>query len=894
MEGRVIDWSSLEIQLPAPATRFYESSVVRNGGAHRAGVDDLVLGNGVGCRESEGSPSDGAVRSARGRIISSFEGGIEVAANFKLLQLLAMSYAGLGGGMPIDEDCFGASEPSASEVLDWVLGQISEVSRLLGISFEGHEQGRYGTITTAIAAATADTPVNLNHTAKAAVTGKHVAVGALLRSVKADVVCIQETKMECLGVNFSMVRWLGERSREGRKSGVMQNFSDLVDELHLVDLPLQGGGYTWSRGQVSSRIDRFLMVGVFGGVPRPFSLENMWLRLWTRWKLIAGLVAEEVAQKEHLLADFSRLAQMEEIGKIRVNRVELTVAEEVQMGIAGFYEHLFRRPETGQFGESFKATFVALIPRVEGTEDIQQFRPISLLGSAYKLLAKVLANRLRLQVGEVVLESQHAFVGSRQILDAVLVANECMDSRLWAGQPGVICKLDIEKAYDNVSWDFLMAVMERMDVSRIVAGGSVVSFAVYSCHGGAESVVVSGGLKVSLAKLELIPVGEVVQLSSLAAILGCKVFHLPVSYLGLPLGAPFKAKEVWDGVLNGGNGFGSFLRNGITCGIGWWLPSMGWGEERCTKEVGGSFGCGLWKGIWRGRVQFWDRIQFRVGNGTRDWEVWWICWHSYMGFRFGGKGRMFWFGEFQGLKVFFQSHHFIGPCVVVKGGVFPWRFVWVPGVPSKVAFFVWTTAFAAASQGGSSLLEGWSSWEAKTEGLDFSSFVFDVVALNLPSPTTTTTSPTPKVLKSGRNRYVTPLRNACFVPLQIITLDVKVLEHSARRIAPRLSDIENCQVPKGCDPHAIAQNISSALVKMNYCGPVSISAYGDTTGVQDASDKKILLDMLFWAVDNSAPDNYLLISGDRDFSNALHQLRMRKYNILLAQPQTQGQSSLFE
>ncbi|XP_030459634.1 uncharacterized protein LOC115680019 [Syzygium oleosum] len=120
-------------------------------------------------------------------------------------------------------------------------------------------------------------------------------------------------------------------------------------------------------------------------------------------------------------------------------------------------------------------------------------------------------------------------------------------------------------------------------------------------------------------------------------------------------------------------------------------------------------------------------------------------------------------------------------------------------------------------------------------------------------------------------------------------------------------DIENCHVPKGCDPHAIAQNISSALAKLNYSGPVSISSYGDTTGipaavqqalsstgialnhvpagVKDASDKKILVDMLFWAVDNPAPANYLLISGDRDFSNALHQLRMRRYNILLAQPQ---------
>ncbi|XP_020883449.1 uncharacterized protein LOC9300798 isoform X2 [Arabidopsis lyrata subsp. lyrata] len=119
-------------------------------------------------------------------------------------------------------------------------------------------------------------------------------------------------------------------------------------------------------------------------------------------------------------------------------------------------------------------------------------------------------------------------------------------------------------------------------------------------------------------------------------------------------------------------------------------------------------------------------------------------------------------------------------------------------------------------------------------------------------------------------------------------------------------DIENCEVPRGWDAHVIAQNVSSALLKMNYCGPVSISAYGDTNliplhhqqalsstgvalnhipaGVKDASDKKILVDMLLWAIDNPAPANFLLISGDRDFSNALHQLRMRRYNILLAQP----------
>ncbi|CAG7860288.1 unnamed protein product [Brassica rapa] len=119
-------------------------------------------------------------------------------------------------------------------------------------------------------------------------------------------------------------------------------------------------------------------------------------------------------------------------------------------------------------------------------------------------------------------------------------------------------------------------------------------------------------------------------------------------------------------------------------------------------------------------------------------------------------------------------------------------------------------------------------------------------------------------------------------------------------------DIENCEVPKGWDAHAIAQNVGSSLLNMNYCGPVSILAYGDTNliphhvqqalsstgvglnhvpaGVKDASDKKILVDMLLWAVDNPAPANIMLISGDRDFSNALHQLSMRRYTILLAQP----------
>ena len=86
----------------------------------------------------------------------------------------------------------------------------------------------------------------------------------------------------------------------------------------------------------------------------------------------------------------------------------------VESDVLAIFEEFYHH---SKFEKSLNATFIALIPKKNDASNIRDFRLISLVGSLYKILSKVLANRLKQVLDQLISESQNSFVGGRQILD---------------------------------------------------------------------------------------------------------------------------------------------------------------------------------------------------------------------------------------------------------------------------------------------------------------------------------------------------------------------------------------------------------------------------------------------------------------------------------------------
>ncbi|RVW87682.1 LINE-1 retrotransposable element ORF2 protein [Vitis vinifera] len=394
---------------------------------------------------------------------------------------------------------------------------------------------------------------------------------------------------------------------------------------------------------------------------------------------------------------------------------------------------------SGIINQSTNASFIVLLPKKSMSRRISDFKPISLITSLYKIIAKVLAGRIRGVLHETIHSTQGAFVQGRQILDAVLIANEIVDDKRKSGEEGVVFKIDFEKAYDHVilvngnakGWvkasrglgqgdplsPFLFTivadvlsrmllkakernVLEGFRVGRNRSRVSHLQFAddtIFFSSSREEDMMTLknvllvfghiSGLKVNLDKSNIYGINlEHNPLSRLAEMLDCKASGWPILYLGLPLGGNPKACGFWDPVI-----------------------------ERISRRLDGWEGSALWHqvilSIYGSHSNGWDVNNIVRWSHRCPWKAIALVYQEF------SKFTRFVIEDLKGLMRSFDRLH-ISPSVPDKRSwslspsglftvksffltlsqysesppVFLTKFVWNAQVPFKVKSFVWLVA----------------------------------------------------------------------------------------------------------------------------------------------------------------------------------------------------------
>ncbi|KAG7559082.1 Reverse transcriptase domain [Arabidopsis thaliana x Arabidopsis arenosa] len=125
---------------------------------------------------------------------------------------------------------------------------------------------------------------------------------------------------------------------------------------------------------------------------------------------------------------------------------------------------------TGTLDPRLNMTNICLVPKAGRPKEMSGFRPISLCNVGYKIISKVLSNRLKRLLPKVISETQSAFVARRLITDNILIAQEnfhALRSNSTCRKKFMAIKTDMSKAYDRVEWPFLRALLEKLGFSPL-------------------------------------------------------------------------------------------------------------------------------------------------------------------------------------------------------------------------------------------------------------------------------------------------------------------------------------------------------------------------------------------------------------------------------------------